>query len=236
MSFSDEVLMAYADGELDAPLRAQIEEGTARDPELARRVRALQTLRNRVRSGFDPILNEPIPSRLIEATRTVVPLRRKPLVGRAWPLWAALAASFVLGAVLWRFAGPGTASPWIVQGEGGLRAGGTLASALMTQLASTQDSKDEVQIGITFESKTGSYCRTFTLRQAVGAAGLACREGDAWMIEVLAQGSGPPSGQYRQAASAAPQSVLEAAQNLIQGEPLDAAAEAAAKARRWQAR
>jgi anti-sigma factor RsiW len=36
MKFSNEILMAYADGELDAALRAQIETEMKRDPELAR--------------------------------------------------------------------------------------------------------------------------------------------------------------------------------------------------------
>jgi anti-sigma factor RsiW len=38
MKFSNEILMAYADGELDAALRAQIETEMKRDPELARAV------------------------------------------------------------------------------------------------------------------------------------------------------------------------------------------------------
>jgi len=40
MTFSDEVLMAYADGELDATTRAQVQQAIGADPELARRVAA----------------------------------------------------------------------------------------------------------------------------------------------------------------------------------------------------
>jgi len=38
MTFSDETIMAYVDGELDAPARAAVDASLATDPELARRI------------------------------------------------------------------------------------------------------------------------------------------------------------------------------------------------------
>src|SRR5580704_13016101 len=114
MTFSDEVLMAYADGELDLRTRAQVEDAMAADPQIARRVAAHQALRNTLRSGFDKVLDEPIPDRLVAAARAtsrapsenrvVVPLRPRRSRGAtlprgAWPQWGAIAASFVLGAL-----------------------------------------------------------------------------------------------------------------------------------------
>src|SRR5712671_5261892 len=116
MTFSDDVLMAYADGELDLRTRAQVEDAMAADPQIARRVAAHQALRGILRSGFEKVLDEPIPERLIAAARAnhrqtsldgvVVPLRprRGPTLGLpqwAWPQWGAIAASFVLGALVW---------------------------------------------------------------------------------------------------------------------------------------
>src|SRR5882762_398509 len=119
MTFSDDVLMAYADGELDLRTRAQVEDAMAADPQIARRVAAHQALRNTLRSSFDKVLDEPIPDSLMAAARATsgvpsqgrvapsqnsvgVPLRPR----RAWtlalprwalPHWGAVAASFVLG-------------------------------------------------------------------------------------------------------------------------------------------
>ena len=56
MTFSDDVLMAYADGELDLRTRAQVEDAMAADPQIASRVAAHQALRNTLRSGFDKVL------------------------------------------------------------------------------------------------------------------------------------------------------------------------------------
>lgn len=49
----------------------------------------------------------------------------------------------------------------------------------------------------------------------------------------VAQAAGP-GGEYRTAASETPPAILEAAQNLMVGEPLDAKAEAAAKKAGWR--
>src|ERR1700733_3429832 len=51
MSFSDETLMAYADGELDAATRAQIEAALATDADLAQRIARQRQLRARLQGG-----------------------------------------------------------------------------------------------------------------------------------------------------------------------------------------
>jgi len=125
MTISDDVLMAYADGELDLRTRAQVEDAIAADPQIARRVAAHQALRGTLRAGFDKVLDEPVPDRLIAAARAtsgapsqsrveppqdrvVVPLRPRrtrtlALPRWALPQWGAIAASFVLGALVWHF-------------------------------------------------------------------------------------------------------------------------------------
>ena len=50
MKFDDETLMSYADGELDAAQRAQIEAAIALDPGLALRVQEHKALRARMTS------------------------------------------------------------------------------------------------------------------------------------------------------------------------------------------
>src|SRR5260370_442108 len=139
MTFSDDVLMAYADGELDLRTRAQVEDAIAADPQIARRVAAHQALRNTLRSGFDKVLDEPVPDHLIAAARAtsrvhsenrvVVPLRPRrartlALPSWAWPRWGAIAASFVLGALVWHFGTDWYSSGPLIERDGQLLAAG----------------------------------------------------------------------------------------------------------------
>jgi hypothetical protein len=245
VKLSEETLMAYVDGELDLQTREQVEIALASDPEAARRVATQRALRGTLRAAFDPVLQEPVPTRLVSLVRTsgtppatgkVLPFRARPAPRRPWMQWGSLAASFVLGALVWHFASRQYLAGPFTEQHGVLAASGPLARALSEQLASQQESSAAVQIGVSFRSKTGKYCRTFRLQGSDGAAGLACHEQSGWTVQVLAhpEGSASPQGQYRQAASALPATVLRAVDDAIAGDPLDAAAEERARASRWQ--
>ncbi len=247
MSFSEEVLMAYADHELDEKTRAAVEAAMASDPELARRVAHHQRLRARLRSAFEPVIEEPVPARLLEAARNapaasgaprgsnVVPLPRRGAPERSLPRWAALAASLVVGALggwlAFRLVGSGP----ITMRNGHMEARGLLAAALTHQLASGQSAAQPVRIGVSFRSKSGEYCRTFSMR-APAVAGLACHAAKGWRLQVLtgAEEEGAATGGYRPAASSVPAPVVTAVNAEIAGEPLDASAEAAARRRGWK--
>ena len=247
MNLSEETLMAYVDGELDDSARKQVEVAIAEDPQVARRVAKHQALRGRLRSSFATVLDEPVPQRLVSLVRAaatvpgppqVLQFRRKPAVQRPWLQWSSLAASFVLGALVWQFAGRQYLSGPITENRGQLVASGALAQALTGQLAAQQDASSATQIGFSFRSKRGDYCRTFLLRAAPSAAGLACRQNNQWAVQVLAHADAPmqSSDQYRQAASSLPPAVLRAVDDSIAGEPLDSAAETQARAAGWQAK
>jgi hypothetical protein len=231
----------------------------AADPQIARRVAAHQALRNTLRSSFDKVLDEPIPDRLMAAARAtsgvpsqgrvppsqngvVVPLRSR----RAWtltlprwalPHWGAVAASFVLGALVWHFGTEMYSSGPVIEQQGQLLAAGALDEALSNQLASAQPQQAAVQIGVSFRSKGGTYCRTFQLRERTNLAGLACRDQDQWRLEALAQGaaSAGAHSDFRPAGSALPPSIVQAVDQAIEGEPLDAEAEAHARTNQWRA-
>jgi hypothetical protein len=249
MSYSEETLMAYADGELDPAARAALEAAMAADPGLAERVARHQALRARLRAVLDPVLDEPLPERLLESVRgapalrpaaKVIPLKRPaaPAAPRwSWPQLGALAASLVLGALL----GPLLLHPpagggAVVTHDGRMLAGGALARALTEQLASNQPPGAPVEIGVSFRARDGGYCRSFVLHEEKALAGIACRERDAWRLEVLAQAptSASAAGGYRPAGSALPPSVAHTLDELRAGEALDASAEAAARARGWE--
>jgi hypothetical protein len=249
VNLSEETLMAYVDGELDGPAREQVEIALAADPEAARRVAAQRALRSTLRAGFDPVLNAPVPARLVSLVRSaarpptsgkVLPFRAKPAARPPWMQWGSLAASFVLGGLVWYFASRQYLAGPFTEQHGVIVASGSLARALSEQLASQQDASAAVQIGVSFRSKSGEYCRTFRLQGSSGTAGLTCREPAGWRVDVLAHsagsaGSAATQGPYRQAASALPATVLRAVDDAIAGDPLDAAAEAQARASGWQA-
>jgi hypothetical protein len=246
VNLSEETLMAYVDGELDGSTREQVARAVAADPEVARRVAAHQALRAKLRAGFDPVLDEPVPARLLSLVHgaqsgakpaQVLPFRTRPAPQRSWVQWSSLAASFVLGAVVWHFAMRPNSTRPLTLNQGEVVASAELGRALNGQLAADQKPSSAVQIGVSFLSKQGAYCRTFRLRGSAQAAGLACHENQGWTVQVLAHESGSqPQGQYRQAASDLPPAVLQAVTDSIAGDPLDASAEAQALASGWQAK
>ena len=236
MTFSDETLMAYADGELDPQERAAIEEAMRNDPAIANAVANHRALRSDVAAAFAGILDEPVPARLqppapapvlsldaARAERTAAKARR----AWSWPEWGALAAMLVVGVLAGKVL-PGGA-PAIAGNGGQVVAQGELASALDRQVGGQGSGK--VKVGVSFAARDGDYCRTFVMGTS---AGLACRAGGQWKIPVLSETAPEAGGGYRQAGSALPAAVLDAVDERIAGKPLDAAGEEAARARGWQ--
>src|SRR5258708_13779242 len=84
---SDDRLVAYLDGEVDAAVRREIESWLDTDPAARDKLAALAESAALVRSAFDEILHEPVPERLIAAARAergaaepspkILPLRRR---------------------------------------------------------------------------------------------------------------------------------------------------------------
>jgi hypothetical protein len=245
VTFPDEVLMAYADDELDTGTRAAVEAAMAADPEIARRIAQHKALRGRVHSAFNKVLEEPVPARLLQGVRggpsehrenNIVPLRPRGVRRWAGPQWTAIAASLIIGVIAGRLLLAPSGTGPIVMRDGEVVASATLAGALSDQLAAHQPAAGPVSLGVSFRSKSGEYCRTFTWRETAALAGLACRATAGWQVRVLAPTQSPAvdSGSYRQAASPMPPAVIAAVGDLISGEPLDARAEAAARSQHWQ--
>jgi len=244
MTYSEETLIAYADGELDAATRAALETAMAGDPQLAQRVARHQALRARLQSAFAPVLEEPVPERLLASVRgaaagprtgNVVALPPRLHARWSWAQWSAIAASLIVGTLLGPpLLRPGAETSLVDTTGGRMVARGALARALAEQLASSQPPGAPVHIGVSFRSRGGAYCRTFSLHAADGLAGLACHEQNSWRIETLARAESEPVGAgLRPAASALPPAVAGTLADLIVGEPLDATAENAARARGW---
>lgn len=117
---SDEILVAYLDGELDASTRAEVEAWLDGDAAARERVAGLAESAQLLRAAFDAVLHEPVPERLLAAARgetaaSVVDLAAargkraaRRLGGRPWLQWATAAgiAGLLIGGGIGFFAGP----------------------------------------------------------------------------------------------------------------------------------
>ena len=244
MTFSDETVMAYVDGELDDATRAALEVVMAMDSDLAERVARERNLRARLHREFDPVLREPLPERLRAAanatsakarTGNIIWLKRIPGRDWSWPQWSAIAASLILGVLIAPLLRHEPSEGALGIRDGRVLASGALANALSEQLASSQVANAPVHIGVSFLSRNGDYCRTFLLRDKSPIAGLACREGGGWRLEAMAamDHATSGSGEYQPAASSLPPAIEQSVDALIVGDPLDAKGEAAARGNGW---
>jgi anti-sigma factor RsiW len=78
---SDEMLVAYLDGEVDETTAVEIEACLERDPELRARLQILTESATQIRDAFEEILREPVPDRLMAAARGREPATDEPRQG-----------------------------------------------------------------------------------------------------------------------------------------------------------
>lgn len=255
MSFSDETLMAYADGELDDVMRLAIEEAMRRDNSIARRVARLRAARDEMFADQEPSnarsrhAANVVQLATVRAQRLATQQAARKAVKRQWGWleWSALALVMVFGLVAgkfglahWQpgwFSEPAAAPTEVASRNGTLVAQGKLDVALSQQLGGAAPSEGNVRIGLSFLSNEGGYCRSFTL---VGGSqdlvGIACRASEEWRIPALVQNvrPQPAMGTYRMAGTEMPTAVLEAIDQRIVGGMLDTRAEVEALRRNWQ--
>ncbi|HUA77348.1 MAG TPA: hypothetical protein VMA86_06725 [Acetobacteraceae bacterium] len=243
MSISEEDLLAFVDGELEAGKAARIEAMLAGDPALRAEVERQRALALSLRGAFAPTLNEDNPEHLLRAIRAAPVSRRyragefartlrtrRVIAASILPAGIALACGLLLGIAIGHRA---LDSALVVPGAGGLVARGALAHALEHQLASEQGGAETVGIGVSYRDRDGRFCRSFT---AGGEAGVACRDPDAWHVAALAAARPQSSGPYAQAGSTMPAAIRAAIQATIAGPAFGPAAERSARAQGWRAR
>lgn len=242
MAITDEMLMAYADGELDAAGMAEVEHAMAEDERLAERVAVFADTRRAVKDAYAapaPVSAElearvramSAAAKPQPATAEVIDLasRRRPA-----PVWSmAMAASIALAA--------GLAGGWYI-GKGrpaaveGLQLTALSDPAISDALSGTAAGE---RIGLasgsafaaiaTFRNADGELCREFEYDQPAGSTyvAVACDQSGTWDLR-MAVASPPDDGGYAPASSL---DTLEAYLNATgAGQPLSADDEAAALA------
>lgn len=169
-----------------------------------------------------------------QALQASAPRRAMP----TWAQWGGMAASVVLGVLMGSQLQPTAKGVDIGLQGGKLLAGGAIEKSLSTQLASdtrsAQGSGAPVAVQLSFVDKRGHYCRTFSTGQL---AGLACQDQGQWAVQQLVTAEATPhasSTDMRQASSALPRALLDAVDQHIAGDTLNADAERAARAQGWK--
>lgn len=232
----EEAIFAYIDGELKGADRSRIEAAINADPALQVLVAEHRALADQLRGAFSTISDAPVPivhCAAIMPEAEIVSLaqaRSHREQGRpTWSPahWGALAATLVAGMIGGAMFSDGRPGPIAEQG-GRLVAAGGLERALNTQLASTQDGKAPVRVGLTFRNHGGAICRSFT---AQAGEGVACRERERWRLHGFLAGETGATGEYRMAASSG---AAELVDGLIVGDAMEPAQERAARAAGWK--
>jgi hypothetical protein len=248
MTLSKETLMAFVDGELDAEDARRVETAIAEDPALAAYVEEQKALRSHLDRVFVEAITAPVPAHLERMIlETPIAQRASARAQSGWfarltggkPLaWTlipagALAAGIAIGLVVGNAGGEGP----IGNRNGVLVAETGLAQALSTQLASEQTEAATTRIGVSFRTKGGDYCRSFTSNAGGSAAlaGIACRSANDWRIAALETVPAANAVTFQPAAASMPEGVRSAITGMIAGAPLDATAERQARDRGWSA-
>lgn len=251
MTFSDDLLIGYINGELAEPARAAVERAMRADPVLAARIarhraelqlkgqdrsRRIDVSANghdgneRARAGVPPCGAKVVQLNSLRPGRTVPPPQ---IAYSNWCKrhWVALGGALLAGAALGAFGWHGLAqAPGLAildHDHGAVVARGPLVAALDGQLASPGPSDSGVRIGVTFVAKDGGYCRSFVIDTT---AGLACLKNGRWTIPLLAQDA---AGAAWVDGSQPPPAVRAAIEARIAGSVLDPVAERAAQQRGW---
>ncbi len=241
MTFDEQTIMAYVDGECDAVTVKRIEKAVVTDTDLAEQIVKARTLRDRLAAHYAPVASEDIPDRLtalltsaaahnvdtsFTARKANQDNAKRSGRGMGVVQWGAMAATLALGIVVGQYGLSDVSDAPFAQDGGALVASGSLESALETQLASAQPGDSDFRIGLTFRAKTGAICRSFT---GEAVSGIGCREGQQWqMVSTLPGGA---QSDYRQASSSAINAI---AAEMMAEAPVDAQTERQLRETGWQ--
>jgi anti-sigma factor RsiW len=244
MGITDQLLMAYVDGELSPDLAALILSRMDKEPDLLERLEQHQRLRSQLSAAYGPVMGEPLPPDLAALlAREGVgagPSRAKAAPSfifrtfdSSWPMWAAAAAAAVVGV------GVSQAMHMndpLSLSDGRIVASGSLARSLEHNLAA-DTSASGAKIMASFEDRAGRYCRVFEAAVGGHQGGVACKNDGRWAVVALANTAGSePSSGYRQAASAMPASVVAAVEELQPSSVLTPEQERQARTQQWRIR
>lgn len=230
---TDEMLMAFVDGETDEATAAMIEQALGVDAGLAARAERFRAGRAMMREAFGDARRESVSEALIEAVfradrkETVVAFPSRRMLRFALPLAASLALAFGVAGYLAGQAGTGTADPLgrvaIAQALGAARSGESLSM--------TVSGEEALLRALATYRIEGGLCRSFDLSGAgLALSGVGCDRGAGWNLDLTVARAGG-DGLYAPASEAALHSIDAYLDALEASAPLTAEEEDAASAR-----
>jgi hypothetical protein len=226
---TDEMLMAFVDGETDAATAAMVEKALAADPGLALRAQDFRRSKALLRDAFGDVRREPVPEALLAAvvradqagTIVAFPYRHK--LRFALPLAASLAVAF---GVAGYFVGQTTPDTDDLLGHAAIAdaLGETVSGDSRTLKLASGDALLRTLATYRIE---GGICRSFDLSGSdIALTGVGCDRGAGWNVDLtVAQASN--NGLYAPASGAALSSIdayldaLEASAALTRQEEED---------------
>jgi len=224
MTYTNEKLSAFLDGELPDSEMQAIEKAIHSDSALAERLEDLANIDRQLRQTFEPVLNEPIPGAVLslldeteeQTPSNLISFAAQKKFRKTWQLPAAIAASLMVGffvSEVYNQAG---------SGNGEFTATGPVPEtsqlfAALSSLVSGQKLGD-IEPVLSFISTAGEYCREFT---ATFSRGLACRNGRGWhVVSQIYTAKANSEDGYSTASAQSFEAFDALVDNLITGETL----------------
>lgn len=257
MTYTDEMLSAYLDGELPSEEAAALDAALADDDVLRERLVSLQRADKAVRETYCAIDVTPTPEAVLGLLRRKgeskphsgdVIAFTKSSIAKAMSHWpTAIAASLALVAGLTTgLYGPfdrGDDAPaTLIAGDilpdnaifAALDDG---ASGVAVKIPSRANQSLYLQPVLSFLSTDGGYCREFLMSDAVTAArGVACKSGEAWRINVAARSPAIDlSKEAYRTASSSPDPLIDGyIDHVMSGDAIDMNMEKSLIAKDWK--
>lgn len=221
---TDEMLMAFVDGETDEPTAAMIARALAADAGLAARAEKFRAGRRLLREAFGDARREPVPEALVEAVAhadrrgEVVAFPPRRMLRLALPLAASLAVGFGLAGYLLGQAGTDATDPLgraaIAEALAGTKAG-------ESRPVTISGGEARLRTLATYRIE-GGLCRSFDLSGAhIALSGIGCDRGAGWNLDLTVAGAGG-DGLYAPASEAALSSIDAYLDTLEASPPLTA--------------
>lgn len=246
--FTDEELMAYADGELPEVRASALDVALTNDIGLSDRLALFIDSRSVAKEAWDPVLQDPLPDHLIQQVRalaaadpqpqtatddTVVAFPQNAAPEMQTPIWklplaASLALAVGLGAGL-------MISPETGGGLGSIEIAALTDAQVIAALDTVPSGEDTVLANgariapiATFFDGAQTLCREFEFDRVDGMTivSVACQRGGQWDVQMAVAATAATDTGYAPASSLDTLDAYLSANNA--GSPLDLDAEAAA--------
>jgi hypothetical protein len=202
-NFSDEDLMAFADGECGPELKREIEVAMKNDQLLFNRIEMFRGSAAVLRSAFPPVVNQPADDALVNLIRNSSrPMAEKsgassnvvqfPVSKKPKPIFwqQAIAASVLLATGVAGGFLLGSPSPGQETGIASLKVTSEISKVLMSLSSgqSTKTSTGDLTVIASFKDAQGHFCREFenSSNEASKAVTVACRRNSNWQVVLQA--------------------------------------------------